>query len=428
MPLHAQTDLDRRIAGEMPSLLAMYKHLHQNPELSTQEKETSTLVASELRKLGFEVSEKVGRYADAGAVSYGVVAVMRNGAGPTVMVRTELDALPVEEKTGLPYASHARAKTPDGEVAVMHACGHDLHMTAFIGTARMLAQLKSQWHGTVVMIGQPAEETVGGARAMLDDGLFKRFPRPDYVLAQHDDPNVPAGQVAWHEGPTMASSDSVDITVRGVGGPGAAPHMTKDPIVIASEIVMALQTIRSREINPLDAAVVTVGSFHAGTRPNIIPDSAHLQLTVRAFKPEVRDQILASIRRISAGIAAAAGVPPDRMPLVEVSEGRVPATVNDPKLTRRVAAALERSLGKENVLAGEAITASEDFSLYSLEDPKPPSFMLWLGATDPALLQAAKQRGTRVPGLHSSEFTPLPEPAIRTGVKAMTSAVLDLLQ
>jgi hippurate hydrolase len=427
--LPAQEDLDRRIGKELDSLVATYKRLHQNPELSTEEKETSAAVAQELRRLGLEVTERVGRYESPGAVSYGVVGVLRNGAGPTVLVRTDMDALPVEEKTGLPYASRVRAKTAEGEVGVMHACGHDLHMTVLLGTARMLAQLRQQWHGTLVMIGQPAEERVGGARAMLGDGLYTRFPRPDYVLALHDAPLIPAGKVAWHEGPTLASSDAVDITVRGVGGHGAAPHMTKDPIVIASEMVLALQTIVSREIDPLDSAVVTVGVFHAGTKRNIIPDDATLQLTVRAFKPETREKVLASIKRIVQGIAAAAGVPPERAPLVRVNEREsVPATVNDPQLTRRVAVAMERALGKDNVLAGDPIMGSEDFSLYAFEDPQPPICMFWLGATDPARLREARETGARVPGLHSSEFAPLPEPAIRTGVKAMTAAVLDLLR
>jgi hippurate hydrolase len=427
--LPAQEDLDRRIAKELDSLVATYKHLHQNPELSTEEKETSAVVAQELRRLGFEVTERVGKYESPGAVSYGVVAVLRNGAGPTLLVRADMDALPVEEKTGLPYASRVRAKTAEGEVGVMHACGHDLHMTVLLGTARMLAQLKQQWRGTLVMIGQPAEERVGGARAMLRDGLYTRFPRPDYVLALHDNPLLPAGKVGWHEGPTLASSDSVDITVRGVGGHGAAPHMTKDPIVIACEMVLALQTIVSREIDPLDSAVVTVGSFHAGTKRNIIPDEATLQLTVRAFKPETREKVLGSIRRIAQGMAAAAGVPAERAPLVRVNEREsTPVTFNDPKLSRRLAAALERALGKDNVVVGEPIMGSEDFSLYALEDPKPPICMFWLGATDPARLRQAREKGAPVPGLHSSEFAPLPEPAIRTGVRAMTAAVLDLLR
>jgi len=428
-PLFAQSDLDQRVNKEAPALLATYKHLHENPELSTQEKETSALVAAELRKLGYEVTDHFGQYADSQLTAYGVVAVLKNGPGPTVYVRTDMDALPIVENTGLPYASRIKVKRADGaEVGVMHACGHDLHMTVFLGTANMLVQLKDRWSGTVVMIGQPAEETVVGAEAMLHAGLYTRFPKPDYVLALHDSAAIPAGKVSWHAGPMLAGADSVDITVRGYGGHGAAPQATKDPIVIASEIVVTLQTIVSREMDPQLPTVVTVGSFHAGTKHNIIPDEAHLQLTVRTMNPQQREKVLAAIARITSGIAAAAGVPADRAPIVEVSQDHVPATINDNALTNRVGVALERALGKENVLAGEPIMASEDFSLFALEDPKPPISMFWLGAADPGKLKDAQEKGTRLPGPHSSEFAPLPDPAIRTGVKAMTSAVLDLLK
>ena len=277
-PLFAQSDLDQRINKEDDSLLATYTHLHDNPELSTQEKETSTLISAELKKLGYEVTDHFGQYDDPSLVSYGVVAVLKNGPGPVVYVRTDMDALPIVENTGLPYASHVKVKRAGGaEVGVMHACGHDLHMTVFLGTARMLAQLKDRWSGTVVLIGQPAEETVGGAQAMLRAGLYAKFPKPDYVLALHDSAGIPAGTVSWHAGPLLAGADSVDITVRGYGGHGAAPQVSKDPIVIASEIVVILQTVVSREMDPQLPTVVTVGSFHAGTKHNIIPDDAHLQ-------------------------------------------------------------------------------------------------------------------------------------------------------
>jgi len=428
-PLFAQSDLDQRINKEASSLLATYKHLHENPELSTQEKETSALISAELKKLGYEVTDHFGQYDDPKLIAYGVVAVLKNGPGPVVYVRTDMDALPIVENTGLPYASHVKAKRADGvEVGVMHACGHDLHMTVFLGTARMLAQLKDRWSGTVVLIGQPAEETVGGAQAMLRAGLYKKFPKPDYVLALHDSAGIPAGKVSWHAGPLLAGADSVDITVRGYGGHGAAPQATKDPIVIASEIVVMLQTIVSREMDPQQPTVVTVGSFHAGTKHNIIPDDAHLQLTVRTMNPRQREKVLAAIARITNGVAAAAGVPADRAPIIEVAQDRVPATINDPALANRVGAALQRALGKENVLPGEPVMASEDFSLFALEDPKPPICMFWLGAADPAKLTDAMEKGTRLPGPHSSEFAPVPVPAIRTGVKAMTSAVMDLLQ
>jgi amidohydrolase len=428
-PGMAQNDLDQRVGKELDSLVSIYKHLHEFPELSTQEKESSALVASELRKLGYEVTDHFGKYDSPGLTPYGVVAVLRNGPGPTVMVRTDMDALPVTENTGLPYASHVRVKRPDGmEVGVMHACGHDIHMTVFIGTARMLAQLKNQWSGTLVLIGQPSEEMISGARSLLNAGLYTKFPKPDYVLALHDSNIVPAGKVAWREGTILAASDSVDITVRGFGGHGAAPHMTKDPILMASEIVVALQTVVSRENDPTIPAVVTVGSFHAGTKHNIIPDEAHLQLSVRTMNTKQRDKLLAAITRIANGIAATNGVPAERAPLIEISNDSVPPTINDAALTRRVGNALVRALGKENVLEAVQVMASEDFSYYALEDPKPPTCMIALGAVDGEKLKLAIEKGTHWPSLHSSEFAPIPEPTIRTGVTAMTGALLDLLK
>jgi amidohydrolase len=428
LPAAAQSDLDHKISSNMPEWLATYKQIHSHPELSTQEKETSALIADKLRKLGYEVTDHFGQYDDASLTSYGVVGVLKNGPGPTVWVRTELDALPVKENTGVEYASHVTAKRADGtEVGVMHACGHDLHMTVFLGTARMLAESKSQWSGTVVMLGQPAEETVGGAAAMLHAGLFTKFPKPDYVIALHDNSSLPAGVVAVHAGTMLAGADSVDITVRGYGGHGAAPNATKDPIMIASELVVFLQTIVSREMDPLQPTVITVGSFHAGTKHNIIPDDAHLQLTVRTMTPEQRAKVLAAIKRATNGIAEAAGVPADRAPIIEVSNDAVPATINDAALTQRVDAALVKALGKDNVLEGKPVMASEDFSLYALADPKPATMMFWLGAVDPQKIKDAQEKGTRLPSLHSSEFCPLPEPSIRTGVKAMTSAVESLL-
>jgi amidohydrolase len=423
----AQSGLDQKIDSNIQEWVGTYKHFHENPELSTQEKETSALIADTLRKLGYEVTDHFGQYLDANLTGYGVVAVMKNGPGPTVYVRTDMDALPVKENTGLAYASHVTVKRDGGEVGVMHACGHDLHMTVFLGTAKMLAESKSQWGGTVVLIGQPAEEGGGGAGAMLRAGLFSKFPKPDYVLALHDNSNLPAGVVAWKEGTMLAGADTVDITVRGYGGHGAAPNATKDPIVIASELVVFLQTIVSREMDPLQPTVVTVGSFHSGTKHNIIPDDAHLQLTVRTMNSEQRAKVLAAIARATNGIAEAAGVPAERAPIIETSKDGVPATINDSALSRRVGAALEKSLGKEHVLPAKSIMASEDFSLFGLTDPKPPIMMFWLGAVDPVKYKDAQEKGTRLPSLHSSEFAPLPEPAIRTGVKAMTTSVMELL-
>ena len=428
VPVAAQNDLDQKIDSNIGDWVGTYQHFHANPELSTEEKATSELIAGTLRKLGYDVTDHFGKYEEPELVSYGVVAVLKNGPGPTVYVRTELDALPVRENTGLPYASKVTVKRANDEVSVMHACGHDLHMTVFLGTAKMLAEEKSHWSGTVVMIAQPAEEMVSGAAAMLRAGLFEKFPKPDYVLALHDFATLPAGVVAWHEGSLMAGADSVDITIRGYGGHGAAPNATKDPIVIASELVVFLQTIVSREEDPLQPTVITVGSFHAGTKHNIIPDEAHLQLTVRTMTPEQREKTLAAITRATNGIAAAAGVPADRAPIITVSKVSVPATINDPALTRRVAASLEKAVGEKNVVAGKPVMGSEDFSLFALSDPKPPICMFWLGAVDPAKIKDAEEKGTRLPSLHSSEFAPLPEPAIRTGVKAMTTVVMDLLQ
>jgi amidohydrolase len=429
VPARAQTGLDDKIDSNIQDWLGTYKHLHENPELSTQEKETSALIAAHLKKLGYEVTDHFGHYENPEAQAYGVVAVLKNGPGPTVYVRTDMDALPVTENTGLPYASKVKVARPGGgtEVGVMHACGHDLHMTVFLGTAKMLAESKSQWSGTVVLIGQPAEETIGGAAAMLRAGLFSKFPKPDYVLALHDTPWVPAGKVAYVEGPILAGADTVDITVRGYGGHGASPQSTKDPIVIASEMVMMWQTIVSRESDPLEHVVVTVGSFHSGTKHNIIPDDAHLQLTVRTMTPQMRTKVLAAITRITNGVAQAAGVPDERKPIIEIGKDNVPATTNDSALTKRVAVALEKSVGKENVVAGKPVMASEDFSLFALAAPNPPTMMFWLGASDPAKYKDYVENGARLPSLHSSEFAPVPEPAIRTGVAAMTGAVMSLL-
>jgi len=316
----AQPSLDDRVAHELDSLVTTYKALHANPELSGHEEKTAAMLAKELRALGYEVTEGIGKYSGPAWRGYGIVALMRNGEGPTLLVRADMDALPVEEKTGLPYASHVRTKNDAGqEVGVMHACGHDIHVTTLIGTARLLAQLKEQWRGTLLLVGQPAEEAIGGARAMLNDGLYTRFPKPNYAIALHVT-SFEAGKIGYVPGYALASVDSVDITVRGVGGHGSRPEATKDPIVIAAQLVLALQTIVSRERSPFEPAVVTVGSIHGGSKHNIIPDDVHLQLTVRTYKKEVRDQIIASIQRISRGVAITAGVPEDRMPLVQVSE------------------------------------------------------------------------------------------------------------
>lgn len=422
-----QLSLDAMIERDLASLLSTYKALHAAPELSHREEKTAAFVAGELRKLGFTVTERIGKFQNAQWTGYGVVGVLKNGPGPTVLVRTELDALPVEEKTGLPYASQIKAKNDAGvEVSVMHACGHDIHMTSLLGTAKLLTELKDRWSGTLVMLGQPAEETGDGASAMLRDELYTRIPRPDFAIALHDKPELEAGKVGYTPGYAMASATSIDVKIRGVGGHGSAPETTKDPVVMAAQVVMALQTIVSRENSPLDPSVVTVGSIHGGTRYNIIPDEVNLQLTVRTYKPEVRQRILDSIERIVKGVALTAGIPADRAPIVKVSEG-TGSTYNDPQLLERLAVVFKQALGEENVVKVPPIMASEDFGYFSL-DQKIPTTMFWLGASDPAKVKQSRESGVSLPGLHSALFAPVPEPTLRTGVKAMTSAVLELMK
>lgn len=425
----AQQRLDALIDREINSLVDTYKMLHAAPELSHREEKTSVFLSSQLRALGYTVTERVGKFERPEWIGYGVVAVMKNGAGPTVLVRADLDALPVEEKTGLPYASKVRDRNDAGQdVGVMHACGHDIHITALLGTAKLLAQLKDQWRGTLVLIGQPAEETIDGARAMLRDGLYSRFPKPDFAIALHDSPDFAAGTVSYTPGYSLASSTNVDIKILGVGGHGSRPEATKDPIVLAAQIVMALQTIVSRENSPLDPAVVTVGSIHGGTRYNIIPDEVNLQLTVRVFREEVRQKLLAAIERVAKGAAVAAGLSEERMPIVKVSQTEVTtATYNNPALTERLALVLATALGQDNVIKGSPIMSSEDFGYLSLEQQIPTAYF-FIGASDAAKLKQSKESGTPLPSLHSALFAPVPEPTIRTGVKAMTAAVLELMK
>lgn len=426
-PPAAAGDLDSRVAAEIPDLLATYEHLHRHPEISYHEEETATFLAGKLRELGFTVTERVGDYGVEGRTSYGLVAVLENGEGPTVLVRTDLDALPVVENTALPYASTVRTETDTGEVGVMHACGHDVHMTSWLGAARLLAGDRERWAGTLVMIAQPAEERGAGARAMLDDGLYERFPKPEFAIALHTSASLPAGTIGYRQGYALANVDSVDVIVRGAGGHGAYPHTTKDPVVLAAQVVLALQTIVSREVSPLESAVVTVGALNAGTKHNIIPDQAHLQLTVRSYEPEVREKVLAAIERIARGIAIAGGVPEERAPIVTIArEEATPATYNDPDLTGRWVAALRAELGAEQVVETDPVMGGEDFSRYGLDTGVPIS-MLWLGAVEPERWQRAQDGGPALPSLHSSEFAPLAEPTIRTGVTALMTGVLELM-
>ena len=411
-----------KIAADYPALEKFYLDLHQHPELSLMEEKTSAKVAAELRTAGYEVTEKFG--------GYGVVGVLKNGAGPTLLIRTDLDALPVKEETGLPYASTVRVTDLSGraDVPVMHACGHDIHMTVFVGAARALAAIRDQWSGTLVLVGQPAEERVIGARAMLAAGLYQKFPRPDFALGLHDESEIAAGEVATIEGFSHANVDTVNITVRGIGGHGAKPYLGKDPIVLAARIVVTLQTIVSRELRATDPAVVTVGYFAGGTKNNIIPDEVKLGLTVRSYADDTRAHLLAAIRRICRGEAIAAGLPEELMPEVEVNAAEGASSVyNDPALTRRVRGAFTAWFGAERVKTFEPAMISEDFSEYGRTAEHVPLCLFRLGATAPEKIAESARTGAPLPSLHSGKFAPLPEPTIKTGITAMTAAALELL-
>jgi hippurate hydrolase len=410
--------VNKRIASEVDRLDSLYKYLHAHPELSFHEDKTAARMADELRQAGFEVTEKVG--------GFGVVGVLKNGTGPTVLVRTDMDALPVTEKTGVPYASKVRTLDKNkNDVGVMHACGHDMHMTCWVGTARVLASMKDRWSGTLVFIGQPAEEVGSGAKAMLADGLFKRFPKPDYALALHCAGDIPHGMVGFTEGLALANVDSVDILVKGKGGHGAAPHTTVDPVVLAARIVLDLQTIVSRETNPTDPAVVTVGSIHGGSKHNIIPNEVMLQITVRTTKDEVRKHTLEAIARIAKAAAVAANAPE---PVVSVDLGEfTPALKNEPALTRKTTALFKEVLGADNVRERPPVMGGEDFGRYG-RDGGVPIFLYWLGTLPPErVAEAAKEGGKPLPSLHSDLYYPVPEPTIKTGVLTMSMAVLKLL-
>ncbi|MSU20098.1 MAG: amidohydrolase [Pedosphaera sp.] len=418
-PAALREPVQSRINLESSRLVALYKELHAHPELSYQEEKTAAQIADQLKEAGFEVTAKVG--------GHGVVGVLRNGAGPTILIRTDLDALPVKEETGLSYASQARTKDDKGnEVNVMHACGHDMHMTVFSGTARVLASLKDQWKGTLVMIGQPAEERVGGAKAMLAAGLFTRFPKPDYCLALHVNAQLPAGSVGYTEGYMLANVDGLNVTIRGVGGHGAWPHTTKDPIVLAAQTILALQTIVSRETQPGEPAVITVGSIHGGTKHNIIPDEVTLQLTLRSYSDEVRAHSIAAVKRITKGLAQAAGIPDNRLPIVAVENESSSATYNDPALTQRVVKSFQSWLGEQNTIREKPVMGAEDFGLFGRTEDKIPICMFWLGSVEPQRVQESKRSGQPLPSLHSSTYHPVPETTIKTGVTAMTAAVLEL--
>lgn len=410
--------VDAKIATELPDLVKLYEHFHANPELSSLEVKTAARMAEELRKAGFEVTEKIG--------GTGVVAVMKNGAGKTVMIRADMDALPVKEQTGLPYASTVRMKDRNGvDSPVMHACGHDIHMTSLIGAARVLSTLKDKWSGTLVLIAQPAEEIGSGARAMLEDGLFKRFPRPDYCLALHAEAQEKVGTIRYSEGIAMANVDSIDVIVKGIGGHGAAPHSAVDPIVLSARIIMDLQTIVSREIKPTDSAVVTVGSIHGGTKHNIIPSEVKLQITVRSFKDSVRDHVLKAIERIckTAAVGARAPEPEIKLHLNEYT----PATLNDVPLTKKTIELFREFLGNENVVERPPLMGGEDFGRYA-ENGKVPICLYFLGTISEDRFALSQKDATKVlPSIHSDSFAPVGEGSVRTGSKTLSMAALNLL-
>ncbi|MGC2448465.1 MAG: amidohydrolase [Candidatus Sulfotelmatobacter sp.] len=411
----AQGSAAKEVDGVYPDAQALYLDLHQHPELSGHETETATKLAASLRRAGYEVTEHVG--------GTGIVAVLKNGAGPTILLRTELDALPVEEKTGLPYASKVRTKDDAGrDVPVMHACGHDLHMASLLGTAEILARSKDTWHGTLMLIGQPAEETISGASAMIRDGLFTRFPKPDVAVALHVGNASPAGTVTITPGTYNTNSDSLRITIYGKGGHGAMPHTTIDPIVIAARTILSLQTIASREVKPGELAIVTVGYIRAGTKNNIIPDQAEMGLTVRTYKAEVRQQVLDAIQRITRAEAAASNAP--REPLIEHLEG-TDSVYNNPALAERLRIPLQAALGASNVTTAAPITPSEDFSYFVAQGV--PGFYFNLGGADPAKFAEAKAAGTMLPSNHSPFFAPDLDPALRTGITAEVAVLRNLL-
>jgi amidohydrolase len=421
-PLHAQGDaikaaIAKSIDAEIGDLEKLYVQLHSHPEIAFQEEQTSARLAQELKKLGFEVTTKVG--------DTGIVGVFKNGPGPTVLVRTDMDALPVTERTGVPYASKVRTRDKDGrDVGVMHACGHDIHMTCWVGAARALVQNKDRWKGTLVFIGQPAEEIGAGARRMLEDGLYTKFPRPDYCFGLHANPQTPVGMITYSEGLLMANVDTMDITVLGKGGHGSSPHLTIDPVVLAARIVIDLQTLRSREIDPQEAAVVTVGSIHGGSKHNIIPPDVHLQLTIRSFKDDVRKHILEGIQRIAKAAAMSARAPE---PIIKLQESQfTPALYNDPDLAKKTAAVFRANFGDDNVRITAPIMGGEDFSRYGKAGV--PIFFWFLGTIDQARFAESKKTGVPLPSMHSDLYYPTYGPSIRHGSTAMSLAVMNVLK
>jgi hippurate hydrolase len=410
------------VNSETPALVDTYKDIHAHPELSG-------ILAAAMRDAGYTVTERVGRYPD-GSQAYGVVGILKNGAGPTLMIRADMDALPIVEETGVPYASHVTMKDRAGQmVGVMHACGHDVHTTVMIGTARALVAMKSQWHGTVILVGQPSEETIDGAKAMLADHLYERFGRPDRIIGLHDTNGLAAGTVGIRSGPSASSSTSVDVVIHGIGGHGAYPQGGRDPITLAALYITQIQTIVSREEDPQDPTVITVGHIEGGTKRNIIPNEVKLELTTRSFSDKSRDTVITGLKQMAAGITASAGLPPEKAATVTVLEDEsTPVLYNDPAQTEKVKATLVRTLGADNVIDIPRGMASEDVGVFALPNHEIPLTYFILGAMDPQKLATAKAAGKELPGPHTSRFEPLPEPTLRTGVTAISSVAISLLQ
>jgi amidohydrolase len=403
------------------SMMELYKDLHSNPELSYKEEKTSKKLALLLRELGYEVTEGIG--------GYGVVAHLKNGIGKTILIRADMDALPVEEKTGASYASKVKSINQVGqEVFTMHACGHDIHMTVLMGTANYMVKNKEKWQGDLILVLQPAEEVSGGARNMIKDGLFKKWPRPDYNLALHVSADIQAGKIGYLPGWAMANVDSVDIIIKGIGGHGAYPHKTKDPIVLTAQIINSLQTIISREIGPIEPAVLTVGSIHGGTKHNIIPNEVRLQLTLRSYTDEVRIKTISSIKRLTRGLAISAGMPPDLYPEVILKDEYTPAVFNNPDLVQKLESSFKKSIGSENIFKTSPVMGGEDFGMFGRDEPIIPTAIFWLGAVNKSVFEESKKENIPLPSLHSDLFLPDAEPTINTGITAMSQAAIDLFR
>ncbi len=429
IPAHAQ-DIAKFVSTETPALVDTYKDLHAHPELSHHEERTSALLAKSLREAGYTVTDHIGKYPD-GSQAFGVVAILKNGPGPTLLIRADMDALPIVEETGVPYASHVMTKTASGQdTGVMHACGHDVHTTVLIGTARAMVAMKSHWHGTLMLVGQPSEETGDGADAMLADHLYARFGTPNKIIGLHDSSTIPAGKVGILAGPAMAAATSIDVVIHGIGGHGSAPQLGRDPITLAALFITQIQTIVSREEDPRDPTVVSVGDIHGGTKRNIIPDEVKLELTTRSFTPHSRQVVIDGLKQMAAGITTSAGLPPEKAVTVTVlgTSDSTHVQINDPALTAEVKAELIKTLGEANVLPVPPSMASEDFGNFGLEGQKIPAVYFRLGAMEPAKLAAAQAAGKELPGPHTSHFEPLPAPTLQTGVTAMTSVAISLLR